>query len=61
MPSKPRPKSFYAARDFSIGGSVYAAGDPVPQDADLPRLIAWGHVTDKPTKPNQTTTAEETS
>lgn len=49
MPSNPRPKDFYAVRDFSVDGTTYRTGDVVPHGTLLRRLIAWGgFVTDQP-------------
>ena len=57
MPSKPKPKTFYAARDFSAGGVSYERGAVVPHSLLLARLLDWGgFVTD--TKPVIDTTTE---
>lgn len=61
MPSKPKPKTFRAVRDFSVGGVMYVTGQEVPVTPTLVRLISWGgFVTDeKPATPPTTITTED--
>lgn len=42
MPSKPRPKTFVAAVDFSACGERYAAGDVVPPGPGLRAALVHG-------------------
>lgn len=61
MPSKPRPKTFVAAVDFSAAGERYTQGDTVPRGPALRAALAHGDkfvipkrktkTTDKPTEP----------
>ena len=58
MPSKPKPKTFRAVRDFIVSGVSYVRGQEVPRTPTLARLLSWGgFVTSTPLVP--TTTTEE--
>ena len=55
MPSRPRPKTFYAVRDFQSGGEKFKTGDVVTGIA-LGRVLAFGDrfvTSHKPAKPDQ--------
>ena len=55
MPSRPKPKTFVAVRDFSCAGERYTAGDEVPPGPALTVARTHGDafVTSRPAKSTQ--------
>jgi len=60
MPSKPKPKTFRAVRDFTVGGVLYPRGAVIPPTPLLARLLSWGgFVTSGPPVTDTTITEED--
>ena len=46
MPSKPRPKTFIATRDFSCAGQRYRVGEVIPPSVALAQALRHGMATE---------------